>query len=281
VLADHSMLAGFVEGSESVQAMHVRKAAAEVIPSRVSGDKYGRIAWAVLALLLSGFCFWLYQRAVREAMPVPVTMPVTMPVAMSGPATTPTPMSGPISGQSFEPTSADGTPSAAPFPPPSEALPNPLALLLRANRITPSAALQTQLLQCPAQFAAGVRCLHGKAQARYLRALRVPYLRQDLSDQGGLRWTMLPAAADYSGEFIALYRLDDTVQLSFGEGYAGPGVATLAQALAVIDAGPSVQRIYGPQMRQRVRRVQRLYGIAADGIVGPATWLALSRPEPD
>jgi hypothetical protein len=55
-------------------------------------------------------------------------------------------------------------------------------------------------------------------------------------------------------------------------GAKGPRVAFVQKVL-----GLHVDRIYGTQTKRAVKRFQRRHGLAADGIVGPATWAALKR----
>jgi hypothetical protein len=55
-------------------------------------------------------------------------------------------------------------------------------------------------------------------------------------------------------------------------GAKGPRVAFVQKVL-----GQHVDRIYGKQTKRAVKRFQRRHGLAADGIVGPATWEALKR----
>ena len=55
-------------------------------------------------------------------------------------------------------------------------------------------------------------------------------------------------------------------------GAKGPRVAIVQKVL-----GQHVDRIYGKQTKRAVKRFQRRHGLAADGVVGPATWAALKR----
>ena len=55
-------------------------------------------------------------------------------------------------------------------------------------------------------------------------------------------------------------------------GARGPRVAFVQKVL-----GLHVDRIFGKQTKRAVKRFQRRHGLAADGIVGPATWSALKR----
>ena len=59
---------------------------------------------------------------------------------------------------------------------------------------------------------------------------------------------------------------------SLKRGAKGPRVAFVQKVL-----GLDVDRIYGKQTKRAVKRFQRRHGLAADGVVGPATWSALKR----
>jgi cell wall-associated NlpC family hydrolase len=71
---------------------------------------------------------------------------------------------------------------------------------------------------------------------------------------------------------LALCAAPDAHARDLKRGAKGPRVAFVQKVL-----GLHVDRIYGKQTKRAVKRFQRRHGLAADGIVGPATWSALKR----
>ena len=68
------------------------------------------------------------------------------------------------------------------------------------------------------------------------------------------------------------------------QGSTGPNVVVLqvalnriAQSYPAIPKIPAVDGIFGPRTEATVRAFQRVFGLTADGIVGPATWYAVVR----
>ena len=68
------------------------------------------------------------------------------------------------------------------------------------------------------------------------------------------------------------------------QGSTGPNVVVLqvalnriAQSYPAIPKIPAVDGIFGPRTEATVRAFQRIFGLTADGIVGPATWYAVVR----
>ena len=71
---------------------------------------------------------------------------------------------------------------------------------------------------------------------------------------------------------LALCAAPDAHARDLKRGAKGPRVAFVQKVL-----GQHVDRIFGKQTKRAVKRFQRRHGLAADGIVGPATWAALKR----
>jgi general secretion pathway protein A len=243
VLADHSLLAAFAQGADRVSRAHVARARAEVMPLATARRQQTRtLALWVLGLLALGIgAFYLY--AARQ-----IGAP-DKPVPNSGSAT-------PIANES----------AAVP------AAPDAIATYLQYFGLTPTPELREILERCPIQISPGLRCLHAKVPTEFVKAANQPYLVRI-----NQRWQISSAAlVQPEWQILALYALPDDVPQAFTQGYAGPGVGLLASQLAKRDGGSALQKIYGPRMAERVMRLQRDLGITADGVVGPATWLALN-----
>jgi general secretion pathway protein A len=250
ICADHAMLAAYTEGSARVQARHVRKALQELHPG--TRDRWpGLIYFACLtaALLSCALLYLWFSARYKKPPPTPIES-----AQISRAAATPAP---------------DAQLDLA-----EQALQNWRAEAgLPANYLLPALALAQS---CPERVAADVRCAKGKETGLRLRSLRQAVLLK--TDRGyRLSKALQPEQDNLIFEYIALLRLPPDVPLVFSAGYSGPGVARLAQALADFDQGAREQRIFGPRMQERLRRWQAAQGLEADGVVGPLTWLQLSR----
>lgn len=83
----------------------------------------------------------------------------------------------------------------------------------------------------------------------------------------------------WHGHFYASFRLPASLPVSLRRGDTGEAVAWLEERLSRLDddtAGTYRPAIFDERMEQRVRKLQRGFGIPADGIVGPETLFALS-----
>lgn len=236
VLADHALLAAFAKNQLQIDRAIIRRAAAEVWPAAPIPTRLARL-WPLAWLLPAVlFAFGLGWH-VHQAGNI-----LGPPLNESGAVT--------------------GISASDPK--------QPLHAFLRAHALSPGEPLDARTLACVERLLPGVRCFSGEASAEFFAALQRPVLRLV---QG--QWQFSPTPIKTAGRYLSLYRLPENVPSSFSEGYAGPGVPELALRLARIDGGPRQQRIYGPRMRARVMAVQRQYSLAADGIVGPETWLVL------
>lgn len=239
VLADHALLAAFAKNQLQVDVAMINRAAAEVWPTPPMHTRLARLWPAALLIPALLFAFGLGWR-MQKTNPAPGENVAVAPEHAT----------------QAEPATVDPT--------------QHLHAFLRAHSLPPGERLEANTLACVERVIPGVRCFSGEASAEFFAALQRPVLRQL---QG--RWQYSSAPTATAGRYLSLYRLPENVPSSFSEGYAGPGVAELAQRLARIDGGPRQQRIYGPRMRARVTTVQRQFSLTADGIVGPETWLVL------
>ncbi|MDN5925164.1 MAG: peptidoglycan-binding protein, partial [Xanthomonadales bacterium] len=82
----------------------------------------------------------------------------------------------------------------------------------------------------------------------------------------------------WPGHFVVAFRLPADVPQTLQLGDAGPGVAWVSEQLATLDGGDAAHvgpAYYDAKLQERVRKLQRGFGIRADGIVGPETLFAL------
>lgn len=153
---------------------------------------------------------------------------------------------------------------------------------------------------CNAVIFAGFNCVGGTGTLNQLRRFDRP-LVLELSVSGGTREVLLLGIGEHKvrldigpedievsrdalaqvwhGRFFAPFRVPSTLPTSLRSGDAGAGVAWLDVQLRALDGDTgSAYRpaVFDASMRQRVRKLQRSFGIPDDGIVGPETLFALS-----
>ena len=281
VIADRALMAGFAREQAALGESLVERAADETMPGnpRYWMRRYGR--WAAAAVLLI---------AIVAAAQVWLHRPSPAPVV------------------------ADASASIAPAPVHEDALAqirekiahNPDAdldawtQLLSRWQVNSSQISVRDAAKCQNVLIAGLDCLHGfgtiEQLARFDRPLILMLHQGDSHaaallldvdanfvriDVGGL---VKNVAKDvfhdlWSGEFMAVWRLPDTMPAALHTGDAGPGVAWVKQQLAHMDKGKAADAgpaYFDASLEERVRKLQVAYGIKPDGIVGPETLFALS-----
>jgi general secretion pathway protein A len=253
VLADHSLLAGFAAQRSRVGVDMVNCAAAEIAPPParsarsvrpLSGEfKLGALIAGAIALSIGAGWLWLMLKAAPAALQIEKAAVPNTAQSASVPASVKPARSQAEIAQQF----------------------------IRDNDLIPNNDSLEKLRRCPLQFEKNWRCFRAIADATQLRQIKRPLLL--LNADGSFQDASTNAD---SASFIALIPIDEAIPEQFGLGYAGTGVAQLAKLLAAVDGGAAVQSIYGPRMQERVRAVQRQFGLSDDGIVGSATWLVLS-----
>jgi N-acetylmuramoyl-L-alanine amidase len=89
----------------------------------------------------------------------------------------------------------------------------------------------------------------------------------------------VPSAAATSGTQYAFTASAAAAMPTLRQGSRGTAVVTLQRRLTALhyDAGP-IDGIFGPSTYHGVVAFQKVNGLDRDGIVGPITWAALSRP---
>ena len=161
---------------------------------------------------------------------------------------------------------------------------------------------------CQAALAAGLRCFQsagGLAELRQLGRPAIVTLRDDAGVQhylpllalgsagAGLRIgnevrlvSLVALGRRMPGRFLTLWRVPPEFRPHLKPGDKGPDVDWIASRLAAINGyeQPAPGRQYDAAMSREVRAFQSAQGLAADGVVGPKTYMAINGasgvPEP-
>ena len=153
---------------------------------------------------------------------------------------------------------------------------------------------------CKAALAAGLHCFQSAGGLPELRQLARPAivtLRDDAGVQHYLPLVALGSAGAglrigndvklvslvalerrMPGRFLTLWRAPPEFRAHLKQGDKGPDVDWLAARLAVINGyeQPAPGRQYDAAMSREVRVFQSAQGLAADGVVGPKTYMAIN-----
>jgi general secretion pathway protein A len=146
---------------------------------------------------------------------------------------------------------------------------------------------------CPPVLAPGLYCLHGRGSLDALAAQGRPVLLHLRADGPESRALLLGVDATHArlllgdtpvdvsrlllarywpGEYTALFRAPDGVAGTLPLNARGPAVEWVHERLPGYD-GPA---LLDSHMAQAIRSFQQAHGIAADGVVGPETLMALA-----
>ncbi len=164
-------------------------------------------------------------------------------------------------------------------------------LLQRWN--APSGIVPAAVEACPPVLAPGLYCLHGRGSLDALAAQARPVLLHLHADGHEARAllvgvdavharlllgetpadvTRLLLARHWQGEYTALFRAPEGVAGTLPLNAQGPAVEWVHARLPDYD-GPA---LLDARMAQAIRSFQQAHGIAADGVVGPETLMALA-----
>lgn len=288
IIAERALLAGYAHDETQVGERWVDRAAREALAPRLSKLPRPSLAWVVAGVL----ALVVLLLALRDRPPPP-----------------------PETAQAPEASSAD---TAAPEPAVPYLPGDELAARVRLAGASPGPAwgqllgLWTvraqettvdQAQACPPALAPGLYCLRGRATLGKLAALGRPALLR-LQTTEGETWAVLLGAdavrvrlwlgggrfdtdrlaveRAWRGEYAALWRGPDFLLPAPVPGASGPAVDWIHDrlrdraGLQSPDAGPAV---FDAASVAAVRRLQEANGLAADGVVGPETLLALSARE--
>lgn len=288
IIAERALLAGYAHDETQVGERWVDRAAREALAPRLSRLPRPSLAWVVAGVL----ALVVVLLALRDRAP-PAAATAEAPTATS--------------------TSAPDAEPAVPYLPGGElaarvrlagASSEPAwGQLLGLWTVRAQEATVDQAQACPPALAPGLYCLRGRATLGKLAALGRPALLR-LQTAEGETWAVLLGAdavrvrlwlgggrfdtdrlaveRAWRGEYAALWRGPDFLLPAPTPGASGPAVDWIHDrlrdraGLQSPDAGPAV---FDTASVAAVRRLQEANGLAADGVVGPETLLALSARE--
>lgn len=288
VIADRALLAGFARDQAQIGERLVERAAGETLGTRIkqlTPSPALAVAVVVIALVAS-LLLRLPKPMPASGAPQPA-LPVETPAIAAPAPPARTVQVHAVDGNELALRIADAGPSLL-------VTWNRLLSLwsLRASRIdAPTAS------RCPPVLTAGVYCLRGNATLSKLARLGRPVLLH-LNGDNNETWALLlgvdalrarlwlggerievdrvPLEHQWDGQFVAIWRAPEFVTLPLKPGDTGPAVDWLRGKVILgrVDdlVGPAR---YDDEMAIAVKRVQALYDLLPDGIVGPETLLAL------
>lgn len=288
-IAERSLLAGYAHDASVIDARWVDRAAAEVLPARARTwwPRPGIAVAAVIAgivLLATVAALWWSQT------------PALAPATASTPAASPAKSAA--KAKPVAPTTLDAPALAARIDAAS-ALPTQAWSQLLARWQLPAGSNEaTAAATCPPALAPGVFCLRGRASLDALIAQDRPVLlrlrhgdRQawallEGADARKARLTLGEAAfavdrlalqQHWEGEHAALWRAPAFLAQPLRPGSQGEAVdwvrARLQPRYLPAQAGAAT---FDAAMQDAVHRFQRDRGLGSDGVVGPATLMALA-----
>lgn len=286
IIAERALLAGYAHDEVQIGERWVDQAAREALAPRLARLPKPNLAWGVAGML----AVLALALALRERAPPP-------PAPDTASART---------------VKAEAAP-AVPYLP-GEELPARIALagpsphpawgqLLGLWTVRAQETTLDRAQACAPTLAPGLYCLRGRAGLDKLAALGRPALLR-LRGDGGEAWAVLLGAdalrvrlwlgggrfdtdrlafeRSWNGEYAALWRGPTFLLPAPAPGDSGPAVDWIHDrlrdraGLASPEEGPAV---LDADTVEAVRRLQAANGLAADGVVGPETLLALSARE--
>jgi general secretion pathway protein A len=308
VIAERVLLAGYARDADTIDETLVEVAAREALPPR--GTSRAR-RWTMLAALgaaVTAFAIVLVAPWSQPATQPPVQAMPHAATDMLGRGDAQREPAAPAAGS----TTSKGRPSTTPTLDSAT-----LARAITSASAEPTAAWSRLLSDwqlphtgadvsaatlCTPVLAPGVYCVRGRAGLDRLAAIGRPVLlrlRNGPRDGWGLLlgidarrarlWLdgsildvdRIALQAHWNGEYAAIWRGDPVLAEPIAAGRAGPAVDWVRAELTprFLDAATG-STPFDASLAAAVRRFQRAYGLAADGVVGPETLFALASDAP-
>ena len=291
VIAERALLAGYARDASSIDPKLVDAAAREVLPTRNASG--GRLppAWllACAGVLLLGLIGWAIWRPATKTT-VPITQGTALPQKPP-----PTVAAKPAIPRLDATALATDIDAAGASPAPAwNALLAEWKLPASAITVDPASAACTAL-------AAELRCVQGRARLETLQALDRPlllHLRGQASDAWALLLGLdardarialagktfdidrLALQSAWDGAYVGLWRGPNALDTPPAFGEQGAAVDWLRARLSAAMPGIAGTGAYDDALRDAVRRFQQARGLAADGVAGPETLMALAGDAP-
>jgi len=280
IIADRALMAGYAREQSVIGERLVDRAADETLPghARYLARRFG--LWAIAAIAIAGAAgagWWWSQRV-----PAP-------PPAPAAPA-------------AEQPAEAD--PALAQLAARLEATQDSeltaFGQLLARWQVDSSQVSVRDAVRCAPMVAPGLACLRGRATLEQLARFDRPLIlalggadrpsgyallrgvgaEQVLLDVAGENLELRRASLSryWNGDFLALWRLPESIPATLKRGDSGPAVGWVKDRLAAYDKGPGAAGGSGfdAALEERIRKLQQSYGVKSDGIIGPETLFALS-----
>ncbi|KAA2284573.1 ExeA family protein [Arenimonas fontis] len=287
IVAERALLAGYVHEQVQVGERWVEQAAREALAPRLSRLPRPRLG-VLVAIALAALLALLWQLPRRDvAEPAPAAAPQDHNGVPPRIAADPVPY---LPGADLPARIL----AAGPTPRPA------WAQLLGLWAVRAGEATAAEAEACPPILSPGLFCLRGRASLDKLVALGRPALLR-LEAPGGEAWAVLLGAdalrvrlwlgggrfdtdrvamdGYWRGDYAAIWRGPAFLGAAVPAGSSGPAVDWVLDRLrdrvgmAGPEAGPAV---LDASATVAVRRLQAMHGLAADGVIGPETLLALS-----
>ncbi len=308
VIAERALLAGYARDADTIDETLVEGAAREALPPR--GTSRAR-RWTMLTALSAAVA------AFAIVLGAPWSQPATQsPVQAKPPAATDVLGRGNAQREPAAPaagsTTSNGRTSATPSID-SDALARAVTSTSAESTAAWSRLLSDWQLPhteddvsaatlCTPVLAPGVYCVRGRAGLDRLAAIGRPVLlrlRNGPRDGWGLLlgidarrarlWLdggildvdRIALQVHWNGEYAAIWRGDPLLAEPIAAGRSGPSVDWVRAKLTprFLDAA-TASTPFDASLAAAVRRFQRAYGLAADGVVGPETLFALASDAP-